>query len=198
VLRSLPAEMDMGSAIAALAPGITALEQACPDILPEDAQNAITARAQDYVAQGAPAALADKVGRMIVLASAADIVQLSEIHGLNVAEVGRLYFLVGHRFGLGWLRSAAQRLVGGSHWQKLAINAATEDLHAHQRAFTHSVLRLSPALASDQAMTAWAETHGADIARADTLIAELRAAPGLDLSMLVVANRQLKSLADSG
>ncbi len=198
VLRSLPADMDMSTAIAGLAPGITALEQACPDILPEEAQQTIVARAQDYVAQGAPNALADKVARMIVLASAADIVQLSDIHGPNVADVGRLYFLVGHRFGLGWLRSAAQRLVGGSHWQKLAINAATEDLHAHQRAFTHSVLRLSTALPADQALTSWEETHGADIARADALIAELRAAAGLDLSMLVVANRQLKSLADSG
>ncbi|MCA1907018.1 MAG: NAD-glutamate dehydrogenase [Magnetospirillum sp.] len=198
VLRSLPADMDMGAAIAALAPGITALEQACPDILPEDTQNAITARAQDYATQGAPAALADKVGRLIVLASAADIVQLSEIHDLNVADVGRLYFLIGHRFGLGWLRSAAQRLVGGSHWQKLAIHAATEDLHAHQRAFTHAVLHLSPGLPAEPALAAWSDLHVAEITRADTLIAELRAASGLDLSMLVVANRQLKSLADSG
>jgi len=198
VLRSLPAELEMSTAIAALAPGITILEQACPDILPEEAQQAIAARAQDYVAQGAPSGLADKVGRMIVLASAADIVQLSDIHGKDMADVGRLYFLTGHRFGLGWLRSAAQRLVGGSHWQKLAINAATEDLHAHQRAFTHSILRLSPGLPAEPALAAWSDTHVADIARADALIAELRAAPGLDLSMLVVANRQLKSLADSG
>ncbi|MBR9972769.1 NAD-glutamate dehydrogenase [Magnetospirillum sulfuroxidans] len=198
VLRSVASPMDMGAAIASLAPGIAALEQADTAILPTELAEAMAARAQEYVAQGAPVDLSTKIGGLIMLASAADIVRLADVHHLPVAVVGQLYFLVGHRFGLGWLRSSAQKLSANGHWQKLAINAATEDLHALQRAITHSVLTASPDLPPDQALEQWRESRHDDIARADSLVAELRAAPHLDLSMLVVANRHLKSLADGG
>lgn len=192
VLRNVPAPFDIGAAIESLAPGIAALEQACPSILPTDLAEAVAARSQDYAGQGAPETLAARVGGLIVLASAADIVRLAQHNDKPVDQVGQLYFQVGNRFGLGWLRAHAQKLVSGGHWQKLAVNAATEDLHAHQRAITHSVL------ADDHPLSTWITNHDAEIARADSLMAELRAAPQLDLSMLVVANRQLKTLADGG
>lgn len=195
VLRAGADACDMGAAIAELAPGIAQLEQAGFDLLPPELRAAVEARAQDYLAQGAPAELAARVGGLIVLASAADIVRLAQQHDLTVPEVGRLYFQVGHRFGLGWLRASAQKLVGGGHWQKLAVHAATEDLHALQGAITRSVLALD---GPDPSLDAWTQGRQGVVARADSLVSELRAAPHLDLSMLVVANRLLKSLADGG
>ena len=196
VLRSLPASLDIGEAIASLAGGIGALEQAGTDILPPELIDAVNARAKDYTDQGAPPELAARIGALIVLASAADVVQLATQHGIPEGDIAQLYFLIGHRFGLGWLRSAAQKLIMGGHWQKLAVNAATEDLHALQRAITHAILSHFPAQAAAPALEQWGTAQSGDVARADALLAELRATPGLDLSMLVVANRQLKSLAD--
>ena len=40
----------------------------------------------------------------------------------------------------------------------------------------------------------WAADRGAALARTDSLLAELRKAGSIDLAMLAVANRQLRSL----
>lgn len=196
VLRWVAAPFDIGAAIAELRPGIAALEGAVPAILPDDVAEAVAARAQDYVAQGVPADLAAKVGNLIVLASAADIVRIAARHGATVEEAGQLYFTVGHRFGLGWLRASAQKLAVHGHWQKLAAAAAIEDLYGYQRDITTAVAAEAPGLAATEALTAWIASHRVTVERTDAMLAEVKAAPQIDLAMLIVAGRQLKTLME--
>ena len=49
--------------------------------------------------------------------------------------------------------------------------------------------------ASPLPLTAWLARHSDEIAALDALLAEMRAAPAIDLAMLTVANRQLRALA---
>ncbi|MBC7905441.1 MAG: NAD-glutamate dehydrogenase [Rhodospirillaceae bacterium] len=196
VLRWVTPPFDIGAAIAELRPGIAALEGAVPAILPGDAADAVAARVQDYVAQGVPADLAAKVGNLIVLASAADIVRIAARHGATVEEAGQLYFTVGHRFGLGWLRLSAQKLAVRGHWQKLAGAAAIEDLYGYQRDITTAVAAEAPGLAAPEALAAWIASHRVSVERTDAMLAELKAAPQIDLAMLIVAGRQFKTLME--
>lgn len=198
VLRSMPAPFALGAGIAELSPGIRALEGAVPDLLPVDAAAAVAARIEDFVVQGVPRPLAERVGNLIVLASAADILRIAGRRGMGIEAAGRLYFAVGARFSLGRLRSAAEKLSGRGHWLKLAAAAAIEDLYGHQRDITAAVAAHHPDLPADAAVAAWAETHRAAVERADSLLAELKAAAHVDLPMITVANRQLRTLTESG
>ncbi|HSV28903.1 MAG TPA: hypothetical protein VLL76_05075, partial [Candidatus Omnitrophota bacterium] len=119
-------------------------------------------------------------------------------HGLTIDEAGGLYFAVGARFGLGWLRAAAERLAARGHWQKLAAVAAIEDLFAHQRDIAAAVAAEAPGLAAAEALEAWVAAHAPPVGRIDALVAELRAAPEIDLAMLSVVNRQLRVLMEAG
>jgi glutamate dehydrogenase len=114
--------------------------------------------------------------------------RIAEARGLAVEEAGRLYFAVGARLGMGWLRAAAERLSGRGHWQKLAAAAAIEDLYGHQRDITAAV--------AETGLDTWTQAHRAAVERTDALLAELKAAPHLDLAMITVANRQLRTLAE--
>lgn len=145
-----------------------------------------------------PRPLAERVGNLIVLASAADILRIAGRQGLGIETAGRLYFAVGARFSLGRLRAAAEKLSGRGHWLKLAAAAAIEDLYGHQRDITAAVAAHHPDLPADEAVAAWAETHRAAVERADSLLAELKAAAHVDLPMITVANRQLRTLTESG
>ncbi|MGE5505455.1 MAG: NAD-glutamate dehydrogenase, partial [Actinomycetota bacterium] len=193
VLRALPAAFDIGAAIAELAPGVAALAAAVPAILPTDTAHMVEHRARHFTEKGVPAELAQRVGNLIVLASAADVMRIAAARGFTVEEAGRLYFVVGARLGLGWLRAAAERLSVRGHWQKLAAAAAIEDLYAHQRDLTTQVAALG---AGEDAIAAWIEAHRTGVERTDALLAELKAAPHIDLAMLTVANRQLRTLAE--
>jgi len=196
VLRSVPAPFDIGATIAELSHGITALESALDHVLPPDLAEAQAARTAAIVAQGVPDSTARAVGGLIVLASAADIVRIAPRHGLTVPEAGALYFAVGARFGLGPLRQAAQGLSVRGRWDKLAAAAAIEDLYGHQRDITIAVAAHAPGLAAAEALAAWIKDNRIDVERTDALLAEVKAAAQIDLAMLAVTNRQLRTLSD--
>jgi len=196
VLRSVPAPFDIGATIAELSHGITALEAALEHLLPADLAEALAARTAASIAQGVPAPTARAVASLIVLASAADIVRIATRHSLTVLEAGSLYFAVGARFGLGPLRQAAQGLSVRGHWDKLAAAAAIEDLYGHQRDITTAVAAEAPGLAAPEALAAWIAGNRIGVERTDGLLAEIKAAAQIDLAMLAVANRQLRTLSD--
>ncbi|MGE5478748.1 MAG: NAD-glutamate dehydrogenase [Bacteroidales bacterium] len=196
VLRCVPTPFDIGAAIAELKPGIAALQAALAAILPDETAEAVAARRREYEAQGVPADLAAQVADLIVLASAADIVRIAARQGATVEDAGSLYFAIGHRFGLGQLRAAAQKLGVGGHWQKLAAAAAIEDLYGSQRDITTAVAAEAPGLAAPEALAAWIAGHRVATERTDAVLAEVRAARQIDLAMLTVAGRQLKALVE--
>ena len=137
---------------------------------------------------------------MIILASVGDILAIAEQYNAPIKLVGGVYFAVGARFGLGRLRSAAQMLSINGYWEKLAGVAAMEDLHAQQRVIAQKVIGCSAdhteAATPESLMVRWAEANQADVARCDAILAEIRTMPRIDLAMLAVAGRQLRSLVD--
>ncbi|OAN49260.1 NAD-glutamate dehydrogenase [Paramagnetospirillum marisnigri] len=197
VLRSMPSPFALGDGIGELSPGVLALEEAVPHVLPPDAAAAVAARINQFVEQGVPESLARRVGNLIVLASAADILRIATRRGISISVAGRLYFAVGARFSLGWLRASAEKLSGRGHWLKLASAAAIEDLYGHQRDITDRVAASQPGLEPAEAICAWAEGNRAAVERSEALLAELKAASHIDLPMIMVAGRQLRTLTET-
>ncbi len=196
VLRNVHAPFDIGTVIAELQPGIAALEATIPAILPAPTAAVLSARIAEYTKQGVPQETASKVGSMIILASAADVVRISAKNRLSIKDAGLLYFSVSQRFGLGKLRAAAQEQAAHGHWQKLAAVASIEELYGHQSSITSAVIGEAPGMAAEQALEAWLNNPArkAIAERAEGMLAEISAASRIDLSMLMAANRQLKAL----
>ena len=51
-----------------------------------------------------------------------------------------VYFKVGGRFSMDWLRDGALALATDTYWQKLAVNALVDDFYQHQSQLTQNVL----------------------------------------------------------
>ena len=70
-----------------------------------------------------------------------------------------------------------------------------DDLYGHQRELTRAVLGAGKKGASGaELVDKWVDAHQRGCARCDELINELRAAGQIDLSMITVANRQIRAL----
>jgi glutamate dehydrogenase len=201
VLRTVPHPIDIAGAVAGLKEGVAALEDALAtglaDILPDDLAATVTERAARSVAAGVPDPLARRLGRFIPLTVAPDIVRVATLHRMPVVEAARLYFACGQHFGLSRLHAAAQRLSARGHWEKLAIAATIEDLYARQRDIARAVAGHAPDLAPAAALESWIAAHPVAVERALSLLAEIDAAGPVDLAMLTVASRELRSLSDS-
>jgi glutamate dehydrogenase len=196
VLSHAPRPLDIGRLRAELEPGIAAVRGHIDQVLPPDTAALLATRAEDFRAQGVPDALAQRVAGLIVLISANDISGIAARIGRPIDAVGRTYFLVGTRFGLGWLRAAAERMAGGNHWQKLAADAIIDDLYTRQAALTASVAASAGEMSVEDGLTGWIDNRRPAVDRADQLLGELKAAGKLDLATLIVASHQFRGLTE--
>jgi len=193
-LRNGHHPLDIAGNVAATSPGLIALETALMTILSEEDRLEAEERMAQLTKNGVPAALAQRVAQAPALVSSLDIVRIAGELKMKVEDAGRTYYAVGEAFHLDWLRAGARALIGDSHWDRLAVFAIIEDLYGHQRDLTTAILLSAKGVIGAEAIATWRETRGAALTRADALFSDLRQVGKLELAMLAVANRTLRSL----
>jgi glutamate dehydrogenase len=197
-LRNGQHPLDSAANVAETGPALSALENALPIIVSPSDQAAIAQQFSELAAQGVPEALAQHIAQLPAMMPSLDIVRIATDLKIKVEEVGQTYFAIGDQFHLDWLRSGAKSLIGDSHWQRLAVFAIIEDLYGHQRELTQVILKggqdVQEKVTGQPAIDQWKQTRGAALTRAESLFGDLRQVGKLELAMLAVANRTLRSL----
>ncbi|MEM7352532.1 MAG: NAD-glutamate dehydrogenase [Acidobacteriota bacterium] len=198
-LREEAKPLDIRGQIERYAPGVREVAEGLEELLSEADKKLVAERAAASLEEGAPEDLATHIAQLPVLATGCDIARIARGAGddVGVADVGAIYFAVGARLGFDWLRRAASHLPSDSAWDKLAITAIIDDLYGHQSDLTRRVIEA--AAASDDeidetAIDRWAEGRRSLVSQTEHLLAELQSVANPNLSMLAVANRQLKSM----
>ncbi|MBB4287198.1 NAD-glutamate dehydrogenase [Roseospira goensis] len=189
--------LDVSATVTELAPAVQLLSANLDDLATEETLAGAREHMAAWMEAGVPEPLACGVACLMVMAAAGDIVRVTAAHDLPMEWVARLYFAVGTRLGIGWLRRMAEQHVDGGHWTKLAVSALAEEFYSHQRQITHRVIEHGAALDDpDAAIAAWIETNPVTVERASQLLGELRGTSGgVDLAMLTVASRQFRAMA---
>src|SRR5271157_3450516 len=156
----------------------------------------LTLAAERLSQNNVPKDLAKRLVSFEPLYSALDIVEIAIGTKHSVEEVAGVYFVVGGRLHLSWLRKQIDDLPGGSHLQALAKTGLREDVSHLQTELTSLVLKLSPELnVPDALISEWEARNKSELERSRQLLADLQSAGKLDLSMLSVALRALRTLA---
>ena len=184
--RSHP--IDVAAAMASTAPAIAALKAALPDALPPAARERFDATVAAYAKDGAPIDLANEAAKLPALGGATDIVKLASGDAGQIGHAAAIYYAVGDRLSLDWLRVSAQAVAASTSWQKQAIAAIVDELFAFQAELAARVL------ASGQMADAWLAARGPVFLRAQQVLGEMQTGGAVDLAMLAVANRQLRAL----
>jgi len=195
-LRNRPQPIDITAAIDIFAPGIEVLAEDLKSLVSPSRAAIVSQAAAEYRDQGVPKALAGQVCSLGVLVSALDIVEAARTNKLAVEAVAGVYFELGDRLGLEWLRNSARGFAVESHWQRQAVAAIIDDLYGEQRVLTGAVLAAKGRTAVSGAVDKWFDANQSRVARNQRLIDDLRKADIQDLAMLTVANRQIRVLAD--
>jgi len=176
--------------IARLAPAVAQLDPAIAALLPADERALYDRRVARLADSGVPPAVAERVGGIVFLTTAFEIGDLAARTAQSIESSARAFYGVGARFALDGLRDAARRLPAETSWQKAAVETLIDDFYALQADLAERVLK--GANGAVDPVADWAATHAAQLAPADSIAAELRAASNPDLAMLVVAGRQLR------
>jgi glutamate dehydrogenase len=187
--------LDVAQTIAGFAPGIAQLAGDLAAILPAAETKALAGRVAALAADGVPEPLAARIAALTPLASALDVVAAAAQAQRPVTAVGRIYFALGARLGLDWLRQAAAAIAPSSYWERQAVTALIDDIYGRQRELTAAVLNgAAPGTASTDgadALAAWAADRPSQLQRIDQMLGEFRAQGAVDLAKLAVAARAI-------
>ena len=196
LLRNESVPMNMASTLSTLAPKVTKLRDVFDSVISPEVKAYIDSVSDRFASEGVPKPLARHVATIYSLAAANDIARIAAVTKLTIKQVAEVYFRVGNRFGLGTMRARARNMVLDSHWQKLAVAAAVEEIFSQQGVITQRVIdRSSKAkFNAEKALSDWVKDNQVGVDRFDQLSEELRSVDSINLAMLTVTNRQLAAL----
>ena len=195
LLRNGPRPLEINRTIERFAGGIRSLADTLDGLVSGETRAEIERRAQDAAEAGVPDSLAREVASLGPLYSGCDIVRIATQRRRGVEHVARVYFAIGRKLEFDWLRRSAAILPAETEWQGAAAAAVIDDLYVQQSELTDRVLD-DTGRARDAAAAAerWWTANRQSVARAESLVADLRAAGSADLAMLTVANREIRGL----
>ena len=194
-LRHAGRPFDVSGCVARYESDIIVVAAQIEEILPPYARQQMKRRRRRLLDKKVPVDVASRVATLELLHAACDVARCAQRSGSPVEIVGRVFFAVGEQLGFDRLRRAARQLSSDSPWQQAAIAATVDELAAHQADLAQQVVA-HPGKAR-AAIGAWRNSRGDEVQRVQDLLSDYDSAPRIDFPMLILAERQLRRLADS-
>lgn len=195
-LRNTAQPMDVTAIFKTYGPGIQELFACLETVLPPVTKEAFEKKYARYVEQNIPEPLAKKIAGLIAMSSAPDIVKVATGGKLPVNVVARVYFELGNRLNVGWVRSKIYRLNTDDYWQRLSVRALIDGLYDQQMRLTARVIdQLCNDKQCSTAVDEWCEQNKKDITRYDRFMLDLMTHENPDFSMLMVATKKLGEIS---
>jgi glutamate dehydrogenase len=190
----------VGEAVSFFQPRVERVTAEMPKLLSGEDHDGLERSASRYRTAGVPDDLADRVAGLGSAFAALDVAEVTVQSGRTEAEVAAVYFGLGSRLHLHWLRDRIFALPRNERWSSLARAALRDDLYGLQSALTAMVLAHADAdapLDADGLIQAWAKSAGQSLQRCLQVIDDIRAAESWDVAILSVPLRELRSVINS-
>jgi glutamate dehydrogenase len=196
LLAHRKSELQVDAAVAEFGKGVRDLESDIAEVLAGSARERFEESRKQYVAAGVPAELATRVASLDAHNAALDIVELSLAHRVSVIETARVYFEVGARIGIDWLRDQIERLSVEGTWQAIARGGLRDSALRTHRRLAERVLSRKDKGTAPARVTAWVESLGGELAHWQRTLTDMRTAGASDFATLTVGVESVRKLAD--
>ncbi|MFO1243445.1 MAG: NAD-glutamate dehydrogenase [Rickettsiales bacterium] len=191
-LQNVSHPMDITAAIGEFAPHIKTYVECYQDVLSESAKRAYSKRFDLFKEAHVPVALAERVASLEAMGNACDIIRVALQTKQPVKTVAALYYEIGSRLQLGWLRGAIGKMTFETHWDRLAAKSLVDELMREQYRLTLTVLKSSKKADKDFAqLDGWMQAHNDSIERLRQLLHDVKSTDKRDLPMMVIALKAL-------
>ena len=196
--------LDVGEAVSFFRPRIERVTAEMPRLLSGEDRDALERSASSCRADGVPGDLADRVAGLGSAFAALDVAEVAVQIGRNETDVAAVYFGLGSRLHLHWLRDRIFELPRNERWSSLARAALRDDLYGLQSALTALVLTDrsggeagQAGLDADARIEAWTKAAGQPLQRCMQVVEDIRAAESWDVAILSVPLRELRSVINA-
>ncbi len=205
MLRNRKPPLDLQETIECFAPLISGLVERLPELLPENDRTIMEQEIQDLLAQGVPEVLSKRITTCNILFTSLDIVEAALRHDFDVSDMARVYYALGMRLDLNWLRDQMNAYQTETVWDELGRSSFRDDLDRAQRKLGVSVLLIKDEAGKEEnkemaiaaRLEAWLAHHHSMITRWSDMLNELRATQGNEFVSYSVVLRELSDFAQT-
>lgn len=165
------------------------------EVLSDSAKESYDRNAERYRLNNIDKKLALRIAALDPASSVFDISEISADSRSDTKTIAKIYFAVGNRFSLKWLRGRVSSLTLDNQWHKMSAKIIQDDLYSYQMKLAKAVISsCNDKVCEVEFIDRWLENHDFLIDRFDKMISELRMQENPDLSVFVVALSRLKPL----
>ena len=195
LLRYRRTPLDIQATIDHFSDGATELAGRIPAILLDGDRAAVENAAQRLVDVGVPRDLAERAAGLGPMFPALDITDVANHTGEPLETTAAVYFALGDRLKLHWLRRHIEALPRDNRWRTLARSALRDDIFNQQASLTAEILRNTPEdEPADERIELWSGTNKGPVNRTMQVLADINSSGTFDLSTLSVALREVRNL----
>lgn len=195
MLRNLPQPLYIGKTMDRFADGVDKYLDICENLISDTLKNAYEDKKERFMAMDATTDLANRIARLEIASSALDVLKLAQDNNLEAEQVGRIYFELGARLRLGWLRREASRMPVVSYWERLAAKAVISELFDQQRRLAETAI---PYMAKNgdcsKTLDDWQQGYDKTLSRFGHFIDDLKTSEEVTFPMLVIALRNVEAI----
>jgi glutamate dehydrogenase len=198
ILRNRRPPLDIAATVSYFSEGVAELSGRIPELLLDSGREDLERATEQLVEANVPAELARRVASLGTMFSALDIVDVADATDQPVETAAEVYFAVGDRLRLYWLRNHVEALPRDNRWRALARAALRDDLYAQQAELTAEILHGTPDdLPTAERIEAWVDANRGSVERTLQVLTDINASGAFGLATLSVALREIRNLITS-
>jgi glutamate dehydrogenase len=148
----------------------------------------------ELIGQQVPEDLAARIASLETLHCALDLVEAATAARVSVGYAARVYFDLGDRIGLSWVKEQIESLAAEGHWQAVARGTLRDNLYELQRKLAGAALSCRGREAAAR-VDQWMARHAAPVDSLKRVVVDLRTGSPPDFATLSVALQAVRRLA---
>lgn len=186
--NTLVSAKSISSYIADFKDGASILIEKLHTVIFGDSKIEFNDKVHYYKENGVPASLATKIGLLRAKSSIFNIVQIAASNKKDYAEVADLYFTIGERLNIEWLRFTIDKVKSVNSWQEIAVRNYKEELYDKYRRIVNRVLKTYGN--SAESIKSWEKEMEKILSRYDNFLLEVKKQESFDLTVVnLIFNR---------
>ena len=189
-------DLQVDAAVAEFGNGVRQLEADIGHVLTGSWRERFEKHRKQHMAAGLSQDLATRVASLEAHNASLDIVELALAHKVSVAEAAQVYFEVGGRIGVDWLRDKIEQLSVEGPWQAIARGGLRDGALRIHRRLAERVLSRKDKGNAEARVTAWVNAMGDELAPWQRTLNEMRTAGASDFATLTVGVESVRKVAD--
>jgi len=192
VLNQPGHKLDIRASIERLAPGLEILEKKIIRSLNPAEKIQVQERAEPLLAGGMPKTLANRTASLHLLYPALDVVETAARRDTDVLGVATVFFGLGDRLSLKWLRESVEKLPVEGQWHAHARGNLRDELYSQHRKLAGRVLEAFGD--SKDSVNSWITANTQHVERVSVMMKDMHDLPSMDYATVSVAVSSLNQL----